>query len=33
MRGSEGAVARLEEILGRPLRKYAEFVGGAVGAA
>lgn len=33
MRGEAGAVAQLEGILGRPLRRYADFVREAVGAA
>lgn len=33
MHGSEGTVARLEDILGRPLRKYADFVKEAIEAA
>ena len=33
MQGAEGTVARLEEILGRPLRRYADFVREAAQAA
>jgi hypothetical protein len=33
MRGEDGAVDRLQKILGRPLRTYAAFVAEAVAAA
>jgi len=33
MHGSEGTVTRLEQMLGRPLRKYADFVKEAAAAA
>jgi hypothetical protein len=33
MRGEDGAVDRLQAILGRPLRTYAAFVAESVAAA